>query len=81
MWWDSDGITDLLSPVVGPEWNSRACAYDFASGSTITNKSDEASKVATYKTGMNAQNTQSGMPREFLQVRIKETGFMAADAA
>ena len=21
MWWDSDGITDLLSPVVAPEWN------------------------------------------------------------
>jgi len=31
-----DGIPDLLSPVVGPEWNSRACAYDFASGSYFT---------------------------------------------
>ncbi len=33
MWWDSDGITDAFTyiPVVGPEWNSRACAYDFAS--------------------------------------------------
>ena len=35
MWWDSDGITDFPSPAVALERNSRACAYDFASGSDV----------------------------------------------